>query len=143
MLDHVRDFHGRLAQYYSQLSDKAAQERVKLVLDHISSHEKNLQKGLGAYGDDASRQVMDTWADCRHCEEILKTCEQAPIVPEMTVDGVTRVAMDVDRCLLSFYREVAGNAESESVREVFRSLIDMEEAELRKLAFGASQAMDV
>ena len=33
--------------------------------------------------------------------------------------------------------------ETETVREVFRNLIDMEEAELRKLAFGALQAMDI
>jgi len=142
MLDQVRDFHGQLAEYYSQLSDKAVQQRVKLLLDHMSSHERNLQKGLTAYGDDASRQVMETWVACSHCEEILATCEQMPIAPKMTVDSVTRVAMDVDRCLLRFYHEVAENAESETVREVFSNLIDMEEAELRTLAFGALQTMD-
>lgn len=51
--------------------------------------------------------------------------------------------MDVDRCLLHFYREVAGNAQTETVRDVFTNLVDMEEAELRMLAFGALQAMDI
>ena len=143
ILDQVRDFHGQLADYYSGLSDKATKQRVKLLLDHMSSHERNLQQGLAAYEDDASRQVMDTWVDCSHREEILATCEQTPIAPKTSVDSVTRVAMDVDRCLLRFYHDVAGNAESETVREVFRNLIDMEEAELRKLAFGALQAIDI
>ena len=142
-LDEVRDFHGQLAEYYSQLSDKAAQQRVKMLLDHMSSHERNLQTSMAAYEEGASRQVMDTWMDCSQCEELIMTCEQTPIAPDLNVDSVIKVAMDVDRCLLHFYREIARSAESETVRDVFRSLIEMEEAELRKLALSALQSMDI
>lgn len=142
MLDQVREFHGQLAEYYGQLSDKSAQERLKLLLDHMSSHERNLQTSLSEYEEDAPRKVMDTYVDCIYCDEILATCEQTPIAPEMSVDGVIRVAMDVDNCLLRFYREVAESADSETVREVFRNLIDGEEAELRKLAMDALLAGD-
>lgn len=143
MLDQVREFHGQLAEYYSQLSDTAAQHRVKLLLDHMSSHEKHLQSSLAAYEEDASQQVMNTYVDCIYCDEILATCEQTPIAPQTDVDGVIKVAMDVDNCLLRFYREVAENADSETVREVFRNLIDSEEAELRKLALNALAAVDM
>ena len=142
-LDQVRDFHGQLAEYYSQLSEKAVQQRVKMLLDHISRHERNLQSSMAAYEEGASRQVMDPWVDCSHYEETIATREQTPIAPDLSLDGVVKLAMDVDRCLLRFYREVAAKAETETVREVFRNLIDMEEAELRKLAFGALQAMDI
>jgi rubrerythrin len=142
-LDKVRDFHGQLAEYYSQLSDRAALQRVKLLLDYMSSHERNLQSSMAAYEEGASREVMDTWVDCGHCEEIIAICEQPPISPDLSVDSVVKQAMDVDRCLLHFYREVAANAQTETARDVFTNLIDMEEAELRMLAFGASQAMDI
>jgi rubrerythrin len=143
MLDQIRDFHGQLAEYYAQLSDKTEQQRVKMLLDHMSSHEQDLQSSLAAYEDGASRQVMDTWVDCSHCDEIIATCKQTPIAPETSVDGVIGVAMDVDRCLLHFYREAAEKAETESVRDVFKNFIEMEEAELRKLALNALQAADM
>lgn len=143
MLDQVREFHGQLAEYYSQLSDTVAQQRVKLLLDHMSSHEQHLQAGLAAYEEAASQQVMNTYVDCIYCDEILATCEQMPITPQMNVDGVIGVAMDVDNCLLRFYREVAANADSEAVRELFRNLIDAEEADLRKLALDALAAVDM
>jgi len=143
VLDEARDFHGQLAEYYGQLSDNAIQQRVALLLDHMSSHEKALQRGLAAYEDDAERQVMDTWVDLSRHEEILATFKKTLIAADTSVDNVTRAAMDVDHCLLRFYRDVAGSAESETVREVFSNLIDMEEAELRKLAFGALQATDI
>jgi rubrerythrin len=143
MLDQIRDFHGQLAEYYAQLSDKAGQQRVKILLDHMSGHEKDLQSSLAAYEKDASRQVMDTWVECAHCEEIIATCKQTPIAPDTSVDGVIGVALNVDRCLLHFYREAAEKADTESVREVFRNFIDMEEAELRRLALNALQAEDM
>lgn len=143
MLDQVGDFHGQLSEYYNQLSDESKQQRVKMLLDHMSGHERNLQQGLTAYEDGTSRQVLETEVTCRHCAEILAACEQTPISPKLSVDGVTKVAIDVDNCLLRFYHEVADNADSETVREVFRNLIAMGEAERRKHAFGASQAMDI
>jgi rubrerythrin len=142
-LDEVRDFHGQLAEYYGQLSDKAAQQRVKMLLDHMSSHERNLQSSMAAYEEGASRQVMNTWVDCSLCEELIMSCEQTPIAPDLDVDSVIKVAMEVDQCLLHFYREVARSADSETVRDVFRNLVDMEEAELRNLALSALQVMDV
>ena len=143
MLDQIRDFHGQLAEYYAQLSDETGQQRVKMLLDHMSGHEQDLQSSLAAYEDGASRQVMDTWVDCSQCDEIIATCKQTPIAPETSIDGVIGVAMDVDRCLLHFYREAAEKAETESVRDVFKNFIEMEEAELRKLALNALQAADM
>jgi len=142
MLEQVRDFHGQLVQYYDQLSKEAEQQRVKMLLDHMSKHEQDLQDGLRAYEETATQNVMETYVDCEYCNEILATCRQTPIAPETSVDGIITVAMDVDNCLLRFFREVAEHAETERVRDVFRNLVEMEESELRKLAMNALQAMD-
>ena len=142
MLEQVRDFHGQLVQYYDRLSKEAEQQRVKMLLEHMSKHEQDLQDGLRAYEETATQNVMDTYVDCEYCNEILATCRQTPIAPETSVEGVIRVAMDVDNCLLRFFREVAEHAETERVRDVFKNLVEMEESELRKLATNALQAMD-
>ncbi len=142
MLEQVRDFHGQLVQYYDRLSKEAEQQRVKMLLDHMSKHEQDLQEGLRAYEESATQNVMDTYVDCEYCNEILATCRHTPVAPETSVDGVIKVAMDVDNCLLRFFREVAEHAETERVRDVFRNLVEMEESELRKLAMNALQAVD-
>lgn len=86
---------------------------------------------------------MDTWVDCKYCDEVLATCERRPIVQETSADGVIRTTMDIDGCLIRFYREVAEKVDSENIREVFKNLIDLEEGELRKLALSALQISDV
>ena len=142
MLEQIRDFHGQLAEYYDQLSSDTEQQRIKLLLEHMSKHEQDLQEGLRAYEETASRGAMDTYVDCEYCNEILVTCKQTPIAPETSVEGVVAAAMDIDNCLMRFFREAAQQAETETVREIFRNLVEMEEAELRKLALGALQMTD-
>ena len=137
MFEQVSEFHGQLADYYTQLSDAADQQRIKLLLEHLGSHQRHLQETLKNYEGDTSRHVMDAFVDCVNCEEMLITCKQSPVTADMSVEGVIRAAMDVDRCLQRFYREVADKADSETVRDVFENLIDYEESELRKLALDA------
>lgn len=143
MLGQVREFHGQLSDYYHQLSESADRKRIKLVLDHMSDHEKHLQEGLADYEEGASKQVMETWVDCKHCNDVLATCERIPIAQETSINSVIKAAMEIDSCLIRFYREVADKVEPERVREVFRNLVDMEEGELRKLAFDALQIGDM
>ena len=143
MLDQIHDFHGQLAEYYNQVSNSTEQQRIKMLLEHMSKHEQDLQEGLRAYEETAPQGAMNTYVDCEYCNEILVTCKQTLIAPETSVEGVMRVAMDVDNCLMRFFREAAQQAETESVREIFRNLVEMEEAELRKLALNALQVADV
>ena len=143
LLKQVRDFHGQLAKYYKGLSDQAAKARVRLLLDYMGSHESNLQACLGSFEETVSAGILDTWVDCRHCDEIIATCEQTPIDPDLSIDGVTKVAMDVDACLIHFYEEVAKKSDSESVRELFLNMISLEQGELRKLARNALSVMDI
>lgn len=141
ILDQGRAYHGQLTQYYQQLSGEAERQRLKLLLDHLGGHERNMQKVLAGYTDGGPEEVLNTWVDWRHREEILGLC-QPPPTPEMSVDKVIEAAMALDNCLLDFYREVVESADSERVREVFRNLIDAEEMELRKLAQDSQQVRD-
>jgi succinate dehydrogenase flavin-adding protein (antitoxin of CptAB toxin-antitoxin module) len=143
MFEQVGAFHGQLADYYEHLSDSTDQQRVKLLLDHLGSHERHLEETLKAYEGDTTRHVMDTYVDCVGCDEIFITCQQTPVTPDMTVQGVIGTAMDVDRCLQHFYRQVADKADSEAVREIFENLIEQEESELRNLALDALGGADM
>ena len=58
-------------------------------------------------------------------------------------EDVARIAMQIDECLLRIYRHLADKAETESVRDVFRNLVTLEQGELRKLALNALRAGDV
>jgi rubrerythrin len=134
LLEQAADFHGKMAEFYHGLSERADKVRVRLLLDYVSTHEKNLHDSLEEFDDEASQGILDTWVDRDHCDRIVRACERLPAAPDLSIDGVTRLAMEVDTSLVGFYDELARKAESEPVREVFRNLVAQEQAELRRLA---------
>ena len=142
LLEQAAQFHGRMAEFYHGLSDRAPKERVKLLLDYMSTHEKNLHDSLEDFDEEASEGVMDTWVDRDHCDRIVHACENLPAAPELSIDGVTTLAMRVDETLIGFYDELARKAEGEDVRTVFRNLVAQEQAELRRLARDALMVGD-
>ena len=142
LLEQAAAFHGRMSEFYHDLSEKAEQVRVRLLLDYISTHEKNLRDSLEAYDEEASDGILDTWVDRDYCDRIVHACEQLPGEPPLDLDGVIRLAMKVDSHLIGYYDELAHKADMESVREVFRNLVAQEQSELRRLARQALMASD-
>ena len=143
LLEQVRGFHGELASYYTQCAGTAVQERVKLLLEYLSSHQRNLEAGLSKYEDEASRKVLETWVDESHCARLLADARTMKLPADMSVEDVTTLAMKIDECLIRIYRHLSEDADTEPVREVFRNLVAREQNELRKLAMNALRAGDV
>jgi rubrerythrin len=140
VLDHARDFHHHLSEYYSQLSDKAGRERVKMLLNYMSRHEKHLAESLSEYEHSVSSKILDTWFQFPAPKEALTTCRIVAVEEntELSVDGIVDLALQLDECLVQLYKSMIESSESEEVREVFTNLLQMEkheEVELVRNAF--------
>ena len=86
LLEQAAEFHGRMSDFYHRLSDKVERGRVRLLLDYMSTHEKNLRDSLEDYDDEASAGILNTWVDRDYCDRIVHACEQLPGEPELDVD---------------------------------------------------------
>lgn len=140
VLEHAREFHGQLSDYYAQLSEKAERERVKMLLDYLSRHEKHLEKSLEAFEQDVSEGILKTWFQFPPPKATLATCQALVLEKErdISIDGVIDLALQMDECLVQLYQEMIKSSESEQVREVFKNLLAMEkheEVELVRNAF--------
>ena len=142
LLEQAARFHGDLAGFYHRLAGEAGQERVKLLLDYMSTHETNLKDSLDVFDEEASEGVLNTWIDRDYCDRIVHACENMPQPPALDVENVIHLAMTVDDSLIRFYEDLERKTDVESVREVFRNLVSMEQTELRRLALNALTAQD-
>ena len=142
LLEQAARFHGDLAGFYHRLAGEAGQQRVKLLLDYMSTHETNLKDSLDVFDEEASEGVLNTWIDRDYCDRIVHACENMPQPPALDVENVIHLAMTVDDSLIRFYEELERKTDVESVREVFRNLVSMEQTELRRLALNALTAQD-
>jgi len=120
-----RGFHRRLSEYYARLANHADRQRAKMLLDYLSRHEANLQSCLERYEADASNRLLDAW--CQYVPEAFSFEHLGNCLtnPEITVDEVASLVLRLDDALIEFYRDLADNAESPEVRELFENLLQL------------------
>lgn len=128
VLDHVREFHGRIGEYYKRLGDHNSMERVKMLLDYLSRHEKHFQESMKEYEEAISKQILNTWFKFPPCQEMTDINQAISLDenPDMTVDDVIETALKMDDCLIRLYTEMAARSPATEVREVFENLLKME-----------------
>ena len=143
VLDHARTFHNELRRLYEQLSTETQKERVKMLLEYLSHHEKHLEQSLAAYEESASERVLDTWFKYVPQEDKLKEFQDVKLEPDMSIDDVVDVALRMDNCLVEFYKDMAEVAVIPEVKEVFTNLLAMEEKEKRKLVRDALRLKEI
>jgi len=122
-------FHERLSEFYHRLSDTAERKRVKFLLDYLSRHEKHLQRSLQSYEAHASEKMLNTWFQYVPDTLTFERLQALQVQTDMSVQDVVDIVMQLDEALVDFYRELADNAESAKLREVFESLLEMEKHE--------------
>jgi len=129
ILDRARAFHDNISKHYHTLSAAAEKEKVKILLDYLSRHEKNLAKNLKEYEEEASMEILENWFKFTPEISIGECTENVEVPPSMSIDDVISLALCYDDRLLDLYREAARISPSEEVREVFNNLLEMEKEE--------------
>jgi rubrerythrin len=142
VLEHVRKFHLEISDLYHRLSEQSEKQRLRMLLEYMSEREKQLARALSQFEEESSRNVLDTWFQYTHDEERLQ-CPDFKLTPETSVDDVMRLGMKLAECFIELYREIAGTADSNEVRDVFRNLLERENREKLKLARNAQLLDDL
>ena len=128
VLDHAREFHGRVSDFYGRLSKKVHKERVKMLLEYLTRHEKHLEESLAQYEEGVSQKILNTWFLYPPPKQILDTCQTVALEEkeDLVVDDVIKIALELDECLVQLYKIMVEHSEFEEVREVFANLLALE-----------------
>ena len=129
ILDRAKAFHSNISKHYHALSAAAEKEKVKILLDYLSRHEKNLAKSLEEYEEEASREILENWFKFTPEISIGECIEDIEVTSSMSLDDVISLAICYDDRLVDLYREAARISPSEKVRDVFKNLLEMEKEE--------------
>ena len=143
VLEHARNFHQKISEFYQNRRDRTEQQRLKLVLDYMSHREHELADALGEFAEGSSREILDTWFQFTVDDETLKLCPDALLHDDITVDDVIRAGVAMSQCFIDLFREIATTADSDQVRAVFQNLLESEQREQKKLVRNVGMFMDL
>lgn len=144
VVDHTRNFHHQLSEFYEKLKRETERERVKMLLDYLSRHEKHLEETLAQYEDDVSEKILDAWFQYVPEEEDQDLSpEKLHVKPDMSVEDVIRMALQLDDYLVKLYEGMVERANFPEVREAFLNLLELEKQEQHQVSKNALSMTDI
>ncbi|MDP2229157.1 MAG: hypothetical protein Q8J78_16965, partial [Moraxellaceae bacterium] len=93
VLDQAREFHLHLSGYYAGLSDGTPSERLRLLFDYLSQHERQMSVSLQRYGHDAAPRILDEWLQNVPDERSLKSCALHKLEADAGFDDIIAAAL--------------------------------------------------
>lgn len=139
ILNHMRDFHSTIAEYYHELSEHTEKERVKMLLKYLEEHEIHIVDVLADYTDYLPPSVSETWFNFSPCTAKLGELKSMIALEIPKVDDIIEFALRLDNCIIETYREIVNSAESDKVKELFENLLKLEEAERTRVVINTAR----
>lgn len=142
IVEQSRQLHQALAAQYTELEQLTTSERAQLMLDYLARHEARLAEAMDQYEQDAAQGLLETWL------QYAPTLDAGDLVTRLRdtdindLDAVVAAALAIDDHLLAVYREIEQQADTEELREVARSLQQIEHNEAHRLARAAFRLRD-
>lgn len=134
VVDHAKQFHHMIANYYRKLRKKTDQTRFKLLLEYLEHHERAIAKALKGYEVEGSEKILRVWLPYSTFDEKLEELKTLLAQPSAAIEDVVRLVIEADDALIDLYRGMAARVTSPDVKRVFEDLILLEDNEKRIVA---------
>ncbi|MCV2883541.1 hypothetical protein OE749_02365 [Aestuariibacter sp. AA17] len=143
LLHHNQRFHDRASLYYRELASKVSDERVRMLLDTLSTHEVILSNELKRYVEQAPDAILNTYYQFDHEYDVNELFAIASAPHECNVNDIEQLATRLDDYLQTLYSKMAQGVDSENVREVFENLSNHMQEEKKKLSTDLYSMLDI
>ncbi len=143
VVDFAKNLHTALSDQYAELEQLSSSERARLMLDYLNRHEQNLAQAMDKYEGDMTKGIAALWLQDVPELQSDDLVDKVRGVDLADVDNIIGVALDVDEYLIKLYQRMADEVDSDAGREVFKSLIKLEDNERHRLSRAAFRLADM
>ncbi len=127
VLRRAADFECILMDYYLGLAEQTTREGVRLLTDYMARHRRRLTEALERFPAGEYKRISvlpiryePVAAECDHFSS-------RPLPQDATAAEVLDIAIELDECLISLYRQVIEQDVDPEVKDLFESLVHREE----------------
>lgn len=143
VLNNARELHHLAAKLYQQLKSQTSDDRAGMLLGYMIDHENKMEQNLIRYEDHAPEGVLGTWIQFTLEETPQVFIDELDISSGMSVEQIADMGHQVDAYLVNLFEEVMHTATNNNVKDVFKSLMDMEKEEKYTLTRAANSLWEL
>lgn len=131
ILDKIKLFHKMIGDLYEEISNETERPRVKMMMDYLVDHEKELGDSINEFEKSSSTDILNFNFKYTPDTSLDHFFEGIDFSPSMSLSDVLNIVLDFNDRLIVIYEQLAAEAESKDVTELFKSLAKMEERDRR------------
>lgn len=128
-VDFGKHLHAEIRAVYDRLNETADLERVRLLLDYLSRHERNLKDALARFEKGTRSGILNAWLEYSPALDVDAVVRNSLVHDGMSTDEIVDLAIRFDDTLIDLYREVSAKVNDPKVKELFLNLLALEEHE--------------
>jgi hypothetical protein len=136
VLKTVEDFESRLVEYYAEISSRTTSEGVHLLADYMGRHRRRLAAALERVPEAKRTRISACHIRYQPDRPSCSCFEDKELPVDAPASEILDLAVEVDECLVTLYKQVLRQELDSEVRELFESLLHCEEwdeVELKKI----------
>lgn len=144
LIDWTRDLHSHLASCLSHCATKHEEERARALLDYLAAHESAIERIVNEFEHQGDKKALETRVYDYLSHNPIKThrtCDEP--YAKLDFDGICREVFDFHDQIIDLYKTLIGKAEIPEAKELFESLLAMEENESMRLARQVGRMQDL
>ena len=138
-LAYIEECHLALADLYTRLSLEASDEKVKLLLDFMRNKEQLSYQHLHEYAQQAPTSILETWLDNVFDQSFPMKCKQMQLQPELSIENVVTLAMNLDTQLIELLQNAAYSAATIEAELALENLTNQEEEMLHQVIMASNE----
>jgi rubrerythrin len=143
VLDQIVCFHKNASGFLHLLGDQSPKERIRLVLDYISRHERHVQEVLQDYEEEVTDDVLQSPFQEPPDIDFYQCIENVKLNEDLSVDDLIGFACMLDDCVIAHYQKVAECTENPTIQEIFNELLEMENREKLRMVKQSMRLIDL
>lgn len=138
-LIYIEECHKALADLYLRLSIETHNENVKLLLDFMRNKEQLSYLHLHEYAQQAPLSLLETWLDNVFDQSFPMKCQQMQVQPNLAIDDVVSMAMELDMQLIELMQTAAYNSPTVESGLALENLSQQEEETLHQMVIASHE----
>ncbi|PAU77023.1 ATPase [Halovibrio salipaludis] len=144
LIDWTRTLHHHMATCLAHCASEHQEERARILLDYLATHEAELEKLVTAFERESDVKALKTWIYdflSHKPIETHRTCDLP--YTHMGFDDICREIFDFHDQIIDLYQNLQDRAEIPEAREMVENLLNLERHEAMRIAREVGRMQDV
>ncbi|QYJ86751.1 hypothetical protein K0I73_03100 [Shewanella mesophila] len=132
-----------MAKLYRRLHGGVDSSRVKLMLEYLQQHQKEVSEKIDNYIEEAPTRLLELWYNDIVFEDFVKRCQDLVVKANMDEDDLLELHLDLDNRLIGLLQKTAESSVPGDVKNALNDLVRVEKIQQQRLVHNSIRMEDI